>query len=217
MKLQIKEASLSDKVFTNKESSFIIGLSINNSYFKENNIKKLLVWSSLHAKSTYVMIPDEPMVHTFIALGYDKNKAEKIARLKANALENKCLRLVQELDLVYVTIIRWGSIVNNEHYINALKQIKEAYKLDNNFNQAIRKATVEVVKNNSILEITEEKINIGVEFFLKELAFISYSNLILEVKDTAYVYHRTTEVLRDIIYKKYSFHSSPNVDFIVTD
>ncbi len=215
MKLKIKESSISEDVIHSKDISLIIGISINNSYFKEGNIKKLLMWASLYSSSIYIMIPDEPMVHTLIACGNSKEKSERISRLKANSLENKCSRLIKELSLRCVTIIRWDYLINNKEYLNTFSQINKAYEQDISFNNAIRKATIEVLKNNSILEITIENINIGVEFFLKELAFITYSNLILKVKDTAYVYHKTTEILRDIIYKNYYFHSNSNVDFIV--
>lgn len=216
--MKIKEYSSIGKEVSQGGQTLIIGISINNSYFKQENLEKLITWSSTHARSVYLMIPDEPAIYTLIALGNTEQMSKKVARLKSNALENKCNDIIQRLSIDNMKVIRWKDIVPSKHYQNALARIHQAYDSDQLFAEAIFSTTSAVLKNGG----TEESdffnaINTGIEFLFQELAFITQANRILGEGKVAYVYHKTMDVLKNIIEGQHSFKADPSVGFITAE
>ena len=213
MHMEIKEYSPIGLEVIGSNHAIILGISINNSYFKAELLEKLLAWATASAGPVYVMIPDEPAVHTLMALGKTQQDAERVARLKSNSLENKCLEIVQRFGLRKIQIIRWGCLVANECYQAALLEIRAAFEKDASFRTAVRNMTASVLKGDS----TPEAIEMGVHFLLQELAFITRADQILGEDKVAYVYHKTMDVLKEVIMGRYVFRASPNVGFITAE
>ena len=72
--MEIKEFSVG--VQMQKTPSIVLGVSINNSLFTNNEyLIKILMWASLFSKNIYIMIPDEPAMHTLRAIGYEEKKS----------------------------------------------------------------------------------------------------------------------------------------------
>lgn len=215
--MEIKEYSPVGNEVAQGGHTLVVGISINNSYFKTENLEKLIAWASIRAKSVYIMIPDEPAVYTLMALGKTREESERVARLKSNALENKCKHIAQRRGLLAVKVIRWKDIIPNERYQNALLRIRDAYDSDPAFTEAILSATSAVLKNGGTTEPDSGAIKIGIEFLFQELAFITQANLVLGEGKTAYVYHKTMEVLRGIVEGEHAFKSDPCVGFITVE
>ena len=215
--MDIKDSSLVGNQVLQSKKAIIIGVSINNSYFSEENLKKLLLWAWSYTTRVYVMIPDEPAVHTLIAFGKSQGDAERVARLKSNALENKCRAIIQEKNLTSVQIVRWKNIVDSEHYQSALDVIKREYSGLNCFAKDVNETTLGVLRNAGFDNPTLMQIENGVQFLFKELAFITHSSLILKEENTAYIYHSTMKVLKDILEGQYSFYSTKNVGFVTVE
>jgi len=215
--MDIKEISQVGKQVLQNKKALILGISINNSYFKEENLTKLLLWATENASSVYVMIPDEPAVHTLMALGKSESEAVKIARSKSNNLENKCLAIVQNHKLPPVTIVRWVMIANNEHYLRALEIIRQAYVDFDFFAKEVHATTLNVLKHAGFENPTDEQMRNGLEFLFKELAFITHSDLVLGQEKTAYVYHSTMKVLNNLIEGQYTFFKTEGVGFITAE
>ena len=214
--MEIKVCSCIGKDVIENGSPLIIGVSINNSYFKEGNLEKLLLWATKLTQSVFIMIPDEPAVYTLLALGYAKPKAEREARLKANSLQNKIMQIANRLELVGIRIIRWKDVVGTVAYLESLVEIKHAYDTDQCFRQAVRDTTQEVLSKNLSHVPNETEIDLGTIFLLQELAFICRSDVILKSTKIAYVYHKTMEVMKDIMVGRYLFKSS-SVGYITVE
>lgn len=215
--MEIKEYSPIGKEVAESQQALIVGISINNSYFKTENLEKILIWASSLSRPVYVMIPDEPAVYTLMALGKTKEESERIARLKSNALENKCRDIEQRLAIPGMKIIRWKDITGDKNYQTALSDIQVAYSNDESFRNALNETTASVMQNGGSQTPSVESIGIGVQFLFQELAFIVRSSLILRESKTAYLYHRTMDVLKNIIDNRYSFQGAPNVGFITAE
>ncbi len=214
--MKIKEYSPIGLEVINERHAIIIGISINNSYFKEENIEKLLLWATAHTEKVYIMIPDEPAIHTLVALGKSEKRAETLARLKSNSLENKCREIMKRFNLD-ARIIRWKSIRESQQYLSVLSKIERAYNAEIGFREAIREMTAKVLSNGKMVSTSDKEIEEGIKFLFKELAFIVYSDRILQEQKTAYVYHKTMHVMKDIFENRYSFRPSPNVGFLTVE
>ena len=215
--MEITETSIVGQQVLEERQTLIIGISLNNSYFKEENLRKLITWATGHSESVYIMIPDEPAVHTLSALGETEKEAQRIAQLKSNNLANKCNRIIQENQLTTVRVIRWKDFKENASYVQTLFDIKTAYGNDVILKQSLREATTHVLHAGGTRVVTEGEIDLGTQFLFKELAFITHADTILGVQKVAYVYHRTMPVLREIVEGIYSFKASPNIGFITAE
>lgn len=215
--MKIKEYSPIGNEVAQGGQTLVVGISINNSYFKMENLEKLITWASAHARSVYIMIPDEPAVFTLMALGKTREDCERVARLKSNALENKCGGIIQRFGLTTVKVIRWKDIVPSADYQKALFEIRQAYDSEPAFAEAILSTTSAVLKNGGITKPGFTAIKIGIEFLFQELAFITQANLVLKEGKIAYVYHKTMQILKEVILEKYSFKASQNVGFITVE
>jgi cyclo(L-tyrosyl-L-tyrosyl) synthase len=228
----IGEAVLSGGVENN---ALIIGISLYNSYFTEQNIEKIFLWATSLVSRVFIMIPDEPMVHTLVSLGKKEVYAQRVARLRANNLENKCRKIIGKNNLnnfmnntvsslqlhqkSQIQIIRWKRVVNNDQYQSALVEISTAYKQDTDFKKCVNEITCAVFQNWNKIP-TPETLARGVRFLLEELAFIMHSNQILDLHENdkiAYVYHHTMPVLQNIIGGKYIFKSHSSFGFITAE
>lgn len=128
--MKINEISTVGESVIRDKGSILIGLSIKNSYFKDENLKKVLEWSSDHSNDSYIMIPDKPAVYTLMSLGYEEGRAKTKARLEANRLRNKCERIIDESKLSNISIITWDDIEGNRDYANSLAKIEHSYETD---------------------------------------------------------------------------------------
>src|SRR5271156_5731524 len=88
----------------------IIGMSPGNSYFKDYEVSFLLREAIARFGRCVVMVADVPAIATYIALGYEQNRARNKAIPKGNNLKNRTRRLAQSLgyDEEQVRIIDWS-------------------------------------------------------------------------------------------------------------
>lgn len=192
---------IGEQIITDK-GAVIIGISLENSYFTRENLERILCWARQNAGRIYIMIPDEPAIYTMMGKGYSKEKATTKARLKANALENKCREIAVGLDIL-ITIVRWNTVTQKTSYGVNLHHIKEVYKWDKRFRNEMRNTTIEVLSLGGKIPTTREQIDIGVNFLMQELAFLVDAAHILSESSVAYVYHKTMPLLKACLEDEY--------------
>jgi len=206
-----------NKALKEKEGA-LIGLSIRNSYFKDENLHELISWAKDNFRHVNIMCPDHPAIHTLESLGYDEKTARSKATLACNNLENKCRRIVQELGIDDSTrFIRWDDLEKNDKYNIMYRQIKELYAKDNDFERDAREATKQVIEYHGTKLSMKEAIDTGIEFFLKELALILNAADILGIKKSAYLYHKEMPVLKKLLAGKYNFTPPQNNGYIICE
>jgi len=212
-----EKSTVGDKALRNKEA-VLIGLSIKNSYFKDENIKELLEWAKENFEHVNIMCPDEPAIHTLKSLGHDDKKATEKAMLECNRLANKCKRYIEELGIANrARIVRWDELGKNDSYKKTFQTIKELYEKDQDFRNDARATTQQVIEQHGTSLPIEEAIDIGVEFFLKELALIINSAEILGVSMSAYVYHRKMPVLEKMLNGGYKYTPPQNTGYVICE
>lgn len=187
----------------------IVGMSPGNSYFKQEIIEKLLRFAVSKFSKVRILIADKPAEHTYEAIGYPKNKAQRKARLGSNRFENCSKRSISKIKeenyLVDVDLIDWEAEVSlNKYFLKEYSKIKEMYEKNMIFRYDIRETTrgVLVGKLKEGLNI-EEAIDEGVYYLLKELAFLCVSSKIFDVKKVTYIYHNNWKVFENLIEGKY--------------
>lgn len=120
-------------------------MSVGNSYFKEDSIKKIVDFAKDHFEKIKFLIPFDPAIYTYQALGYDEKKAITKARLGSNRLINHTMRAIAEYK--NMDIVTWSKeIANNEHYKKQLEVIRNLYKNNSDFFQNANETTKSVLK-----------------------------------------------------------------------
>lgn len=200
-----------------QKTAVLIGLSIKNSYFKEENITELISWGSENFEHVFIMLPDVPAISTLKSLGYDEGKARATAMLKCNNLENKCNRIIDSLGVKNVKIIRWKDLEGNEAYATMLEKLTNLYGANDDFKNDVRTTTLGVIEGNGTTLPKEQALDIGVDFILQELACILNSADIFNVPTCAYVYHREMPVHVNMLNNKYPFTPPQNTGYIICE
>ncbi len=183
----------------------LVWMSVGNSYFKKDSIKKIVDFVSSNFEKVKFLIPFHPAIYTYQALGYDEKKAITKARLGSNRLTNHILRAIDGSGSKNMDVVNWDKeIVDNKNYKKQLEFIRNLYKKNSDFFQNANETTKSVLKaktkNNLILE---KNIGIGVNYLLEELAFVLASPDIFSVSKTAYIYHKKWPIFEKLVNGEY--------------
>ena len=179
----------------------IVGMSPGNSYFKKDTIDALLRFCAEEFSKVRIMVADKPMEHTYRAMGNDKSKSKRKARLNGNTLQNHCQRSIDETVDGDVTLLEWvNEITPHQAYQRELQRIEELYQDNLNFRTEAQETTRTVLEGNLKEGIEmESAVEEGVHYLLKELAFLSASPEMFGVERVAYVYHHKWEIYEDFV------------------
>ncbi len=204
-----------------KKGIVIVGLSPENSYFKKETIHELLSFLTNLFSMLRIMIPDKPILHTYKALGYSIQKAERKARLNGNTLKNHCNNSINEILKIQsnkdIKIINWElEIESEENYLHELKALFALYQSKTLFYEDVRSTKWQVIKKNMKDHSDIEKsLDEAVIYLLKELAFILASPLMFKVENIAFVYHTNWPPFENLIAGKYDGKIRKNIGFLI--
>ncbi|MFA6072861.1 MAG: tRNA-dependent cyclodipeptide synthase [Candidatus Woesearchaeota archaeon] len=198
-------------VINNKGTS-ILFISPENSYYSEENIYGQIKCSDNLFSKLYVLIPQGPLVHNYLAEGYSEIVANRKARLKCNNLRNKVQRGLDDLveANLKTNIINWEKDVEeNEKYKNELIKFNKLYIEDNVFRADVINATKTVlekkIKNISSNNLNSNSCNFeeGGKYVLEELAFMVAAPSILNESELTFTYHRDWSIFEKYVEGKY--------------
>lgn len=197
------QQNLSGKCFENgykaveNKGVAIIGMSPGNSYFKEHIIHDLIAFTAQKFTKVIIWIPDVPATHTYKALGYSPTLAARKARQKGNCLKNHSARAIQaithESSDTHFIIMDWNHDIENvAQYQQQLAYINALYKNNLEFYKDVRAETAQVIEGYSQKKqvASEEVLDEGSQYLLKEIAFFLASESILQSNNITLIYHR---------------------------
>jgi cyclo(L-tyrosyl-L-tyrosyl) synthase len=73
----------------NRREHALLGVSPGNGYFNVALLTRLLGWLCAEFARVDVVVPDSALVHTYLALGYEPQRARRKARGETNVLRNR--------------------------------------------------------------------------------------------------------------------------------
>lgn len=182
----------------------IIGMSLWNSYFTEDNIAWIVEIAREKFEAVKIMIPDYPTRYTYRAL-WTRNVEWEISK-RWNALRNRISRVLGD----DTDVIDWKDRINkHQSYRGSIRELLQLAKQNETFRKALEDTTREVLASK--IEINSEKIQIGTKFLICELAFLISAKEILWTEVT-YIYHRPWKIFTDLISWKFD-DKKRNIDF----
>lgn len=186
--------SICEKILKDREQ-VLIGISPFNSYFSEENIRKLIYWGHTKFKDFHLLVPDTLPYFNFLAIGYPHNKATTKTRRQVRYLLNKInkafLSLIPEgiSDDKIVTI---SKVSQNPIYCRLYNLCLEKYADDINFQQSCQNASSLVLKSYTT-NVTPSMLDMASKYLLGELPFYLDTPQILGVNSSLFVYHESIE------------------------
>ena len=205
----------------NKHGLVIIWMSVGNSYFDKEKIEEILEYADKTFSSIRILIPYEPAIYTYLALGYDKTRASSKARLGANRLTNHTKRIISD-DVHFkdkdITVLDWTrEVAAMGSYQKCLMSITHLYETSRRFQIDAEEATAEVLGKKGGMGLTAEKIKIGVKYLLEEFAFVLSSPDLFKVDKTVYMYHRRWPIFEKFVNGEYDDKPKNNIGFILVN
>jgi len=199
----------------------IIGMSPGNSYFKDYEVRFLLQESIERFGRCAVVVADVPAIATYMALGYEKNRARNKAIPKANNLKNRTRRLAESLGYTedQVRIIDWAEEVESSPgYGKHYERVMEKYASLPAFAESVRKTTRDVLGNSGrSFSDAEAATENATHYLLSELAFMEFAPDFFASKRVCYLYHRNWQVYEDYISGRYDGVARPHLDFLLLE
>ncbi|MHB8831542.1 MAG: tRNA-dependent cyclodipeptide synthase [Patescibacteria group bacterium] len=226
--MQLKEINdLKGKVFDNgyevlkKHGLVIIWMSVGNSYFNKERIEEILEYAAKHFSVVRILIPYEPAIYTYLALGYDATRANSKARLGSNRLTNHTKRTISENASFRgkdIRILNWAEEVEQaDVYQKNYSVMTHLYETNHQFQIDVEKTTLEVLNNKSDNNISAEKVKIGVKYLLEELSFVLSSPNLFKVDKTAYMYHRRWPIYEKLVNGEYDNKPKEDIGFLLVE
>lgn len=193
----------------------IVWMSVWNSYFGEESIQDIVSFADKTFSKTKFLIPFEPAIYTYLAIGYNEEKARTKARLGSNRLVNHTVRAIdggKNMD-----IVNWNDeVYNNKNYQESLTEIMNLYLENQKFREDAKETTKQVLEEKTKDQINLERATeIGVTYLLQELAFVLVSPSIFNVSKTVYIYHRQWPIFEKLINGKYDWRERHNNWFLL--
>lgn len=192
-------SSISKNLFNEKKHA-LLGISPFNSYFSEVAINQWIQWAKLTFSSFHIFIPDTLPIYTFLALGYDENKAKNKAKRQAAYLKNKIFRALANHNIqskeAESLIIDMAFLEKNAAYTNLKESCRDLYSKNLNFRKEADLSTGWVLNGQSIKDETIANQNIAVEYILAEIPLFIDTPSILNTSSSLFLYHQTPQIIK---------------------
>lgn len=161
----------------NKEFNIIVGLSLGNKYFtNEENLREFMAWALKYSKNdVVVLIPDTiHAINCEIRSGFSKLRAQNYVKRKGEELEMIVHNIVDRYyseQKNYISIIKFHTIEEQEEYQRRKNVLYEEFKNNPEFHTRIMEIVKESV-NPDIIKLTETDYEKLCSYPLDELPFL---------------------------------------------
>lgn len=199
------------------QNTAIIGISLGNSYFNELTVKNLVLFCEDNFPSTVILINDVPAIHNYLALGCDRKKASKKARLAGNRLRNMLNKVLIGLDIDNIKILNWDKdILSRSAFESSYSSLLSLYFKKGPFFDCVRQTTLDVLKSKfSDGVVSSQALDEAIHYLLKELAFLESSPDILGSKSASYVYHTSWPIYEKLLIGFFDDHIRRDLRFVL--
>ena len=216
------------RILDEKLGTVLATFSVGNPFSSEENIRSVLGLVAPQAK-VRVFIPQEISHHTFEALGYSEQDSLRLARAKGQNIAHKLERALYaspfQAQRQEIVRIDWNHEVDSAAaYQCEYPYFDTLYNDSESFRVAVRSTTESVVKKGAEREgkllsdaELQQRINLGVPFLIKELAFIIASPEILRTDSVVYLYHRRWPIFERLLNGEFDGNIRETVGFAVVD
>lgn len=171
----------------------VFGISPGNSYFQVARMAELFGWLRAEFDRVDVVIPDSALVHTYLALGYEPQRAAKKARGEINVLHNRVTRAWDSAGGPRATdgLHRMSDLSSGTVYRERLAECERVLDEDDVLRQTCAEMSREVLRiRGHEGPLTADQIEESMRYLTAELPFFLASTDIFGVSTSLNFYHR---------------------------
>lgn len=196
-----------------KKEHICIGVSPFNSLFKEEYLDSLIRHCKTNYQSFHLFIPDEATVYTLLALGYDRDRAEKKTKKQVRWLKNKVIKAlrangISELE-VNSYLLDGKTLMKNSAFQEELATVHEYFEKDEAFRKHCLEASRWVLENHlPPEEMTEDRLKIAVKYFLYELPLFAATPKIVGTSSSVFCYHQSIDFHKNLYSRQFPYRPS---------
>jgi cyclo(L-tyrosyl-L-tyrosyl) synthase len=216
MEFKVKNIEFPSKYYINQDSEntvptknhALIGVSPFNSFFSESLLGNLLSWGLKSFNDMHVFIPTKISTYTFLALGYPENRARIKTKKQDSYLTNKVLRAFMSHGFseseARARIVSLDDLNTNEEYLKIYKRCQDAFEHNLTFRNGCLSTSKWILSDKEkVNSISEDSLNIAVQYFLAELPLFLDTPKILNISSSFFVYKEMPEFLKNIYEKNF--------------
>jgi cyclo(L-tyrosyl-L-tyrosyl) synthase len=203
------------RVIWEKRQHVVCGISPGNSYFQVDRLTGLLGWLCAEFDQVDVVIPDSALEHTYLALGYDPQRAAKKTRGEINVLRNRVARAWEGTGGPRTAdgLHRMSDLASGDVYRENLAECEQALHQDSPHG-SLRRTCAEMSRD--VLRarghdgaLTTDQIERAMRYLTAELPFFLASSDIFDVPSSLNFYHRPLPLAELIFSGKSPLQASP--------
>ena len=155
--------NINEHDFYSKKFNILIGISLGNKYFSEENIKNYLLWALENTKDKVaILIPDKiHSVNYEVKSRYSKGRAEKLALREGKKIKNFCENTLSQINpekWALVEILSWENIETDEHN-NMAVVLREEFGKNKKFKNLIIEIVKESIQSTGLTDFDYEKLS----------------------------------------------------------
>ncbi|MBC3983353.1 tRNA-dependent cyclodipeptide synthase [Streptomyces sp. AC536] len=180
----------------------LVGVSPGNSYFSEQRLTELFRWAGSLFRRVDVMIPDSAQRHTWLALGYQPNRARRKSHAESSRILNRANRAWQAAEVPGVEFgaYRLSEIEERPSYQELLRESEKALADDPETRESYHRVVRKVLRNHLAgAEPTEEQAAEAARYLIAETPFLISTPQIMGVSSSTAIYQHRLEFV-DRIY-----------------
>ena len=200
------------RLIVDRRDHAVFGISPGNSYFQVARMAELFEWLCTKFDQIDVVIPDSALVHTYLALGYDPQRAAKKARSEINVLYNRVTRAWDSCGGPRTAdgLHRMSELASHAVYQEKLTECERALNDDDVLAQTCADMSREVLRlRGHEGPATADQLQQARRYLLAELPFFVASSDIFGVPTSLNFYHRELPLAEVVFSGKSRLQASP--------
>ncbi|MEV4314577.1 tRNA-dependent cyclodipeptide synthase [Actinocrispum sp. NPDC049592] len=208
----VQPFSEESRLIWERREHVVFGVSPGNSYFQVGRMTELFGWLSRQFERIDVVMPDSALVHTYLALGYDQQRARKKAHSEINVLRNRVTRAWNSIGGPRTAdgLHRMSELSSHVVYTAKLAECEQAVAQDETLGQTCVEMTKEVLRARGHEgPLTAAQIDQAMRYLIAELPFFLASSDIFEVPTSLNFYHRELPLAEVIFTGETLLQASP--------
>ncbi|AWM19356.1 tRNA-dependent cyclodipeptide synthase [Bacillus inaquosorum] len=199
----------------------LVGISPFNSRFSEDYIYRLIGWATAEFKSVSVLLAGHEAANLLEALGTPRGKAERKVRKEVSRNRRFAERALAAHGGDLKAIHTFSDFTENKAYQLMRQEVEHAFFEQPHFRHACldmsREAMIGRARGIGLMmeEVSEDMLNLAVEYVIAELPFFIGAPDILEVEETLLAYHRPWKLGEKISNHEFSIRMRPNQGYLI--
>ncbi|WP_000972271.1 tRNA-dependent cyclodipeptide synthase [Bacillus cereus] len=198
----------------------LIAISPFNSRFSDDYINRLIEWALQTFSDVTVLLAGKEAANLLEALGTPKGRAARKARYQVSRNRKSAEKALKEHGGNVNAIYTFSDFPDNNTYNYMRKEIEDIFVKETHFRNVCLEMSHAAILgkargiNVEIDQISNDMLNIAVEYVIAELPFYIGGADILGIKESVLIYHKPWKLLEQVDRNEFSIQMKQNQGYL---